>query len=934
MIRQIRREDVHRICSGQVVLSLSVALKEIVENGLDAGAKTITIKAKDYGLDYIEVADDGSGIEDSNFASLAKKHHTSKIAQFEDLETVGTFGFRGEALSSLCAVSELTVTTSTSSSGAGHDLHYDADGELAAKKPCARERGTTVKIANLFHSLPVRLTELRKHKKREFAKLVSMLQGYCMVRPDVQFSLTHIQGNSARRLVLKTRGGDASVLDVATALFGSKTVQFAIVLTKTLTEIKTVDGPLPGLKVSGYVSKPMQTLGRSSPDRQFFFINQRPCEFAKLSRAVNEAYRAYNKNQYPFVVAHLHMPQQEVDVNVTPDKRTLFFHKEQALLETTKLCITETIKAFEGTMLLKTGANGSGLTAMHQKTLDFLGSLSSAATSSATPLSSSSLSSSSSSSSEPTAAAARELAAKRPKLSDLALHALGTNFSWECRVPGCPKFMKNLFGESNLAQHYKTQHPHRRVPNPRRLRPAIATASSDEMHSGGGRGAHDDPHTGHVGDALMQRVAEDGDGEQSQDLADLTQRNANDDGQMPPLHDSQLSTSTADDIHDHSTPRDDDGDGHDEHYGHHDHDHHHDHCHHGHDTSDLSTAPSSASSQEVGYGDLPMVLASFSDSGIVYQPRPPERTVAVSWSQRIDAFRQKLAAAQSDSQTHSQPLETDDKTFTAAITTYACTIALGNVMTHVCLFVCLFVCLRTRVCSKDGNSSVTCNALRMFCSDDAEKELSTQISKDDFSDMQVIGQFNLGFIIARLHHHLFIVDQHASDEKYNFERLQQVTKIKRQVLIRPRPLDLPAVDENLLLDNLHIFQQNGFEFAVDEHAAPGKRVRLSQIPHSKGTEFGIDDIHELLFMLRDQPGVFCRPSRIRGMFASRACRSSIMIGKALTRPEMRAILQHMGTMEQPWNCPHGRPTMRHLCDISSSTSNTPNTPNTTSSTSA
>ena len=175
------------------------------------------------------------------------------------------------------------------------------------------------------------------------------------------------------------------------------------------------------------------------------------------------------------------------------------------------------------------------------------------------------------------------------------------------------------------------------------------------------------------------------------------------------------------------------------------------------------------------------------------------------------------------------------------------------------------------------------NVLSLLCpthrADAAEAELSTQITKGDFARMEVIGQFNLGFIIAKLNHHLFIVDQHASDEKYNFERLQEATRIKRQVLIHPRPLELPAVDESLLLDNVDIFRRNGFDFEVREDREPGKRVRLTQIPYSKATEFGVDDIYELLFMLRDQPGVFCRPSRIRGMIASRACRSSIMIGK-------------------------------------------------------
>ena len=197
----------------------------------------------------------------------------------------------------------------------------------------------------------------------------------------------------------------------------------------------------------------------------------------------------------------------------------------------------------------------------------------------------------------------------------------------------------------------------------------------------------------------------------------------------------------------------------------------------------------------------------------------------------------------------------------------------------------------------------------------AEEELQRKISKDMFAKMEILGQFNLGFIIARLDQDLFIIDQHATDEKYNFEDLQKNTVIKSQKLIQPQDLELTVVNEGILMDNIEIFRKNGFDFVIDEDAPPTKRVRLSAMPVSQNWTFGKSDVDELIFMLQDSPGVLCRPSRVRAMFASRSCRKAIMIGTALNKAEMTKLVRHMGEIEQPWNCPHGRPTMRHLLNL-------------------
>ncbi|KNC82319.1 hypothetical protein SARC_05411, partial [Sphaeroforma arctica JP610] len=196
----------------------------------------------------------------------------------------------------------------------------------------------------------------------------------------------------------------------------------------------------------------------------------------------------------------------------------------------------------------------------------------------------------------------------------------------------------------------------------------------------------------------------------------------------------------------------------------------------------------------------------------------------------------------------------------------------------------------------------------------AEAELERQITKEDFVKMEVLGQFNLGFIIARLRNDLFIIDQHATDEIYNFETLQTTTKLQSQPMVVPKLLELTAPQESILLDELPIFEKNGFRFTVDqsEGAMIGRRVRLSAVPNSKNTVFGVSDVEEMIHTLSDTPGVLCRPTKVRKMFAMRACRKSIMIGTALKKRKMKEMLVHMGEINLPWNCPHGRPTMRHL----------------------
>eukprot|EP00871_Galdieria_phlegrea_P002867 jgi/Galph1/3581/GphlegSOOS_G2288.1 len=204
-----------------------------------------------------------------------------------------------------------------------------------------------------------------------------------------------------------------------------------------------------------------------------------------------------------------------------------------------------------------------------------------------------------------------------------------------------------------------------------------------------------------------------------------------------------------------------------------------------------------------------------------------------------------------------------------------------------------------------------------------EMELQQRLSKQEFLCMEAIGQFNQGFIIAKWKSHLFIIDQHAADERYNFEMLQkQKGELPSQPLLQPLNLTLSAEEEWLLMNHLGWIESWGFRFLVNMDENPGNRVSLIQVPFHEKTTFGIDDVLEMVHQLRS--GLVMSASDVRfpkleAAYASQACRMSVMIGTCLHRSEMTKILSRLSLLNDPWRCPHGRPTIRHLFDLNAFT---------------
>ena len=221
-IKALENRTVHQIQSGQVIVDLCSVVKELVENSIDAGATSVEVRFRNHGLDAVEVQDNGVGISGENYETIALKHYTSKLSSYDDISSLQTFGFRGEALSSLCALSNLSITTaSPDEAPKGTKLDFETSGKLKSAQVTASQQGTTVSVEGIFMNLPVRRRELEKNIKREYGKALSLLQAYACISTQARISVHNIVAKGKKVLVFTTRSNPTVRENIAN-VFGAK----------------------------------------------------------------------------------------------------------------------------------------------------------------------------------------------------------------------------------------------------------------------------------------------------------------------------------------------------------------------------------------------------------------------------------------------------------------------------------------------------------------------------------------------------------------------------------------------------------------------------------------------------------------------------------------------------------------------------------------
>ncbi|UPX10302.1 ATP-binding mismatch repair protein [Ascochyta rabiei] len=1033
-IKPIEGRSVHQIQSGQVIVDLQSVCKELVENSIDAGATSIEVRFKNNGLDAIEVQDNGAGIAPADYDTIALKHYTSKLSTYDDLTSLQTFGFRGEALSSLCALSKFHIVTARATDGPrGTRLDFDQSGKLKGTSIVAAKQGTTVVVETLFYNLPVRRKELEKNIKREYNKVLALLNAYACISVGVKFSVTNLMSKGKKTIAFSTNANPSTRVNISN-VYGAKTVAALIPLDLDFS-MEPSDRPGPTqsarnrstqedlgsrkVRIVGHISRPVVGEGRQTPDRQMFFVNSRPCNLPQVAKAFNEVYKSYNTTQSPFIFADIQLDTEAYDVNVSPDKRTIMLHDQMTLLESLKESLAELFAGHDQSVpqaqllgkqqstfkppsmqsrgsTLSVAADDRGDVDVAVEAHSENRNRESVRTNAEAPngafpgfVKASLIESFAerdardrvvrrpsrrhpSSSPDNSKAIEGHPTGRRRSLSQEAdrtaneprQRSQSPLFEPEqpgspCRIGlGPPPRDVQDFNARIAAIHARQVERER---SPRSPGPTPADTTNDEepiptvkqtpqkaFPQSSIQNAFDrmrpmrtpiQQATVTVGDFTTTTTI--GSGSQSRSAKRARIHTPKFSLTGTPLSQNPKVSLFTKSLRGFAAPG-------------------------------TQTQGSDEEEDEDQNSSMPMTL---------HTPTRQMRAVSKAFEEpRTDDLMESSSAPPPPETAVEQPLDSDvampdaheaegfdgeyideeekkareearivrliaeaeeaaarptemnlkraNKLFKVSHNKHS-TIHLERVVEtdvtsiarHLRNIQAGFV-----IAGADTGAAAALPTSTQLNKEDPEERLSLTVSKADFNEMQVIGQFNLGFIIAvrpptstSPTSDLFIIDQHASDEKYNFERLSGSTVLVSQRLVHPHPLELTAVEEEIILANEHSLTANGFIVEMDT-SNEERRAKLTSLPMSKEVTFTPTDLEELLALVIDNPpssststsAYIPRPSKVRKLLASRACRSSVMIGKTLQTGQMEGIVRHMGSMDKPWSCPHGRPTMRHL----------------------
>ncbi len=333
-IRVLPELLINQIAAGEVIERPAAALKELMENSLDAGAADITVQLDNGGIKLLRVRDNGRGIAKDELALALMRHATSKISSLDDLQNVASMGFRGEALASMAAVAQLTLSSRTADDTHGWMVEA-VDGRISEPAPASQIPGTTVEIRELYFNTPARRKFL-KTEATEFAHCEEAFKRIALSRPDVSFTLQH-NGRTVWQLATKQQSINYNIdsengkqqtenwlreaaLKRVAALLGDEFGNAAVPVSRSAAN----------LTLHGLAARP--TFSRSSRDAQYFFVNGRFVRDKVASHALRQAYQDILHHQrHPAFVLFLELPPEQVDVNVHPAKSEVRFRESQGI---------------------------------------------------------------------------------------------------------------------------------------------------------------------------------------------------------------------------------------------------------------------------------------------------------------------------------------------------------------------------------------------------------------------------------------------------------------------------------------------------------------------------------------------------------------------------------------------------------------------------
>ena len=323
LIRKLPPEIHNKIAAGEVVQRPGSVIKELLDNAIDAGSTKISIRVENAGRTLLQVQDNGSGMAKEDIPLCFERHATSKIETVDDLFHIQSLGFRGEAMASIAAVSQVSLKTKNDEDELGYEFEIWG-GEQRVFQPCAFERGTSISVRNLFYNVPARRSFL-KTDSTEFRHILSTIQQASLANPDIAFDV-YADTNEIYRLPVQSKE------ERITALFGKAYKASLIPFSERTTYIS----------LSGYLIDPKLT--KKHRGEQFLFVNGRPFSHRYIQFIVGEVYKPLvNSGEYPFYALFFEIDPTEIDVNVHPSKLEVKFEDEKSVISFTRSVIRKAL---------------------------------------------------------------------------------------------------------------------------------------------------------------------------------------------------------------------------------------------------------------------------------------------------------------------------------------------------------------------------------------------------------------------------------------------------------------------------------------------------------------------------------------------------------------------------------------------------------------
>lgn len=937
------------------------------------------------GMDIVEVSDDGSGIPLESRPHVAERYATSKISRFEDIYsgTGLTMGFRGEALFSLaCLSKKMIVATRTEEEEMAQKLEFGKCGSLntSATQNIHRKVGTTVAVVEPFAGLPARRIDMMRRIRGERAKLFKLMESYAIFNVGVQLNLIDITSSGREDMALATSASSSSIEETISSVLGHKFLGSLSQVQISLQDLlRRGEENMYNWEVRGLVTKNP----RDDPQKRtvnYYCINGRVVELPKVTAVLKKVWSGFGGKKKPSCILSMTLPNDAFDINLSPDKQQVLLTHEQEICQlieafTIALWTSETQGIFELQELEAPvedeGDDDESERQKHKRRFAFVHDLAGAKLqhhSDDRHRDNSSQEEGGSHTEGRTGDAEtspEQTVSKRQKAAEStadALHNKGVALA-PVRIQEDP-ISNDRISDMERRKWNAVRSKFNAIDSPGGETLGSATVDSPTRPVSPTTRRVSDSTTSTQSQSRKVKPTESSQNRRQANLKQFAFQSINE-----PQLSSKGTTDQTQSVEKRQSQR-----------------------------KRVSRQKDGSESETSGEGAIDFAAipsceegdrGSRSETVVMPSPKTSEKTEDYVTDQHAIEQAADASATSGSEEAHDTNEEPASSPPNVVWNTFKSTEDVCHASREERIqMVKRRLDLKRGSCemSKEKDNDAAFQATTTTVGTKAAtKGAKLSLSKEQFrSGMEIIGQFNLGFILAKCeNNHLWILDQHACDEKYNFENLCRDTVIHEQKLLHPMALDLSPAEESCILDHIEIFEANGFRFNFDSSAPIRHRLALSALPHSgardgrKAVQFNKDDVSTLCSILMDGASydagdggtgtdgtgrfgnnavrryastagtqsdktdkIIARLPKAIAMFASRACRSSIMIGTALSQREMDKIVSRLADIEHPWNCksfallvvsvnieqavwshyssisgPHGRPTMRHVGEI-------------------